>query len=243
MTLLSLAGCLIGALNTLAGGGSLLAIPILMLLGLPPIAAAATSRPAIVLQNLVAIASFRRRGAYSLGIGRRAVLLGLATVPGALLGAWLLAEHTQGETFQRILAVVMIAVAVATWRRRRTPESPPVALPAWVVLGFFALVGLYGGFLQAGVGFIIMAVLLHGGVRTVASVNAMKVVVVLLFSTTGTLVLLMSGRIHLLPAACLALGQGVGGYLGARLSLGLAERYLLGLYTLLLLGFAAALCM
>jgi uncharacterized membrane protein YfcA len=240
--LLTLAGCFVGVLNTLAGGGSLLAIPLLMWLGLPAINAAATSRPAIVLQNIVAVASFRRQGLYRGGVARRAALLGLLTIPGAILGAWFLAFHVDGELFKRLLGCVMIVVAVATWRRRRRGEGQGTQSPQWFLFLLFGLVGFYGGFIQAGVGFVIMTVLFHFTVgQSPAQVNAIKVLVTLAFCLIGAVVLFLSGRIHPLPAVCLAAGQGVGGAIGARLSIGLAERYLMGIYTILLIVFAAAL--
>jgi hypothetical protein len=147
-----------------------------------------------------------------------------------------------GDVFERILGGVMVAVALVTWRRRRRKTPSSASTSIWVLLAFFGIVGLYGGFIQAGVGFVIMAVLFHAGSgQSTAQVNAIKVCVVLMFCLTGVVVLALTGKIHPLPAVCLAAGQGLGGYVGARLSIGLAERYLMGIYTVLLLVFAVLL--
>jgi hypothetical protein len=147
-----------------------------------------------------------------------------------------------GAVFERILGGVMVAVALVTWRRRRRPTPSSASTSIGVLLALFVIVGLYGGFMQAGVGFVIMAVLFHSGSgQSTAQINAIKVCVVLMFCLTGVVVLALTGKIHPLPAACLAVGQGLGGYVGARLSIGLAERYLMGIYTVLLLVFAVLL--
>jgi len=125
-TLLFFVGLVAGTLNVIAGGGSMLTLPVMIFLGLPATVANGTNRVGILIQNVGATWGFQRRGLVDARWLRLAVPPALA---GALFGAW--AGVTVGDaSFQRILAVVLLVVAVWTlWRPiRPLPEggaAPP----------------------------------------------------------------------------------------------------------------------
>jgi hypothetical protein len=145
-------GVAVGFLNVMAGGGSLLSMPLLIFLGMEPALANGTNRIGLVVQSAVAIAAFGRRGRAEFA---RSLGLSACTLPGAVLGAWA-AVAFDPLWFKRLLALIMIAILVDTLRPRRAAST---ARPAHPVLAHLAMVGIgfYGGFVQAGVGFLLMA--------------------------------------------------------------------------------------
>ena len=106
--LLIVVGFVVGFINTVAGGASLISLPVLIFLGLPPAVANGTNRVAIVLQNTAAVAGFRSKGVSTFPFN---IYLGISAFIGSILGASI-AVDIQGETFNRILAIIMIAVVL-----------------------------------------------------------------------------------------------------------------------------------
>jgi uncharacterized protein len=186
-------GILAGVLNVIAGGGSLLTLPVMIFLGIPEAVANGTNRVAIFAQNVTAVSGFKKKGFSDF---RLSLTLALASLPGAILGAQA-GVMIRGAVFNRILAAVMIGVIVLmamTGRAKKsetapsTPSSaPPVPLTRsrWI-WGHIAMVGVgfYGGFIQAGVGFLIMAALHHLMKLDLVRVNMHKVFVVGIFTLT-----------------------------------------------------------
>ena len=106
LALLTAVGTAAGAINVMAGGGSLLSVPVMLFLGLPGPVANGTNRISIIAQNIVAVRTFFRRGFSDF---RLSLTLAAAAAPGAVLGA-LVGVRLEGEWFDRILAVIMLAV-------------------------------------------------------------------------------------------------------------------------------------
>ncbi len=210
--LLFAAGCVAGAVNVLAGGGSFLTLPVLIFLGLPPGVANGTNRVAIVLQNVAAVWGFRRHRIDEPQAWGRAAL---PATFGAVAGAWL-ALRTGDEVFQRLLALFMVAMSLASvWtpRPRRTGGS---LAGFWPAAGFVAA-GVYGGFVQAGVGFLFLAVTSRAGLDLVRG-NAVKVISVLALTLLSLVVFAASGRVAWVPGLALAAGTVAGGLAGVRLT-------------------------
>ena len=237
--LLALIGIVTGALNVLAGGGSFLTLPLLIFLGLPAGIANGTNRVGILMQNVSAVWSFHREKV----LDSRSVLW--AAVP-ATLGAGLgtvLALHTADDDFQRILALLMVVVTLASfWTPKKSEgeqESPGRTRYAALAIGFFG-VGLYGGFVQAGVGFLILAATTFAGLDLVRG-NAVKVLSVLCFTLLSLAIFAWSGRVHWPYGLSLAVGTTLGGHLGARWTVLKGHRWLKRLVTVTILIFAARL--
>ena len=152
-------GIVAGTLNTIAGGGSFLTLPALMadsIAGLPATVANGTNRVAITLQNIGAVWGFHRHGVVD---WRYVAWAALPATVGAFFGAEL-AIKIGDDAFRDVLAFLMIGVTLWTlWDplKKRKPAAegskPRVALLA----GGFFVGGIYGGFVQAGVGFLILA--------------------------------------------------------------------------------------
>ncbi|MEZ6195583.1 MAG: sulfite exporter TauE/SafE family protein [Planctomycetota bacterium] len=246
--LLVLVGLFTGVLNVLAGGGSLVTVPLLILLGVPATLANATTRPALIAQNAAALLSYVRAGLFRDALWRGQVLkLGAVALPLAILGAHLAARlhfDPRGDAvFEGLLATALLAVAALTlWRELRGPVAAPRPEVArfGLVLGLFAVVGFYSGFLQAGVGFVVMATLLHGTPWSMARISAAKVAIIGSTNLVATLVFAGELEIAWGPALALVVGQTAGGVLGSRLSLRIDDRVLRRVFLVLLVACALA---
>ena len=214
--LLIVGGLAAGIVNTLAGAGSLITVPLLVLAGLPGGVANGTNRVGVLLQSGVAAWRFR-----ALGVGglREAVPVLIPVSVGSLLGAWGISQVSDAW-FERAFGVVMLLLLVPLLREaaapRRERSTPPEHLgPRWA-LTFFAI-GVYGGAFQAGVGIPLLFALSYAGFDLVRG-NAIKVIVNAVLTATAVPVFLLAGQIAWGPAGVLALGYVAGAALGARLA-------------------------
>lgn len=232
-------GMMAGTLNVLAGGGSLFTLPLLIFLGLPPTVANGTNRVAILVQNVGAVWGFRRHGLIPPGWLRIGVP---PSILGALLGMWV-AIQVGDATLQRVLAFLMVAIAIWTvWNPIRPPVNaaaePPGSVPGRIalVVGFFGI-GFYGGFIQAGAGFVILAILGAAGLDLVRS-NALKVTLVLIFTPLALTGFAMNGLVDWGLGFSLAAGNFLGALLGVRLNVKKGQTWVRKVMVVAVLGFA-----
>jgi uncharacterized protein len=238
--LLAAIGLLAGFINVLAGGGSLLTLPALIFLGLPAATANGTNRIAILSQNIFAATSFRRHGVLPLRLAL------FCTVP-ALIGSYLganLAITIDDKLFQRLLAGIMLGVLlfnfldpVKHWRRAE------LHLNRWriatLLLCFFAI-GVYGGFVQAGVGFLIISALLAQGLDLVR-INAIKVFVVGIFTLVAPAVFIQHGQVNYGLGLALAAGNSIGGTIATHMAINKGHDWIKKVVSLTVLAFAVKL--
>lgn len=217
------AGALAGALNVVAGGGSLFTLPALLFLGLPPALANGTNRLGILVQNIVAVDAFRRR---RLSDAATSWKLALWTLPGAISGA-LMSLAIPDVWFKRILAAIVVAGAVTiALPRPARAESLGVGPPRirwWSALAFLGI-GFYGGFIQAGVGMVFLLVLYHLLHLSLVLVNMYKVFIVAVYTIPALAVFLVTGNVAWDVGVVLAVGMGLGGLVGTRVAVGGGER-------------------
>jgi uncharacterized membrane protein YfcA len=210
------AGLIAGFLNVMAGGGSMITLPLLIFMGLPVAAANGTNRVAILVQNITAVSSFRRQGYSNFRAG---LAYGAATIPGGLVGAFF-AVRVGEVTFRAILAgVLAVTVVGLLFPRKRKEVSGSASRRAKILafLGFFGI-GFYGGFIQAGVGFLLMLVL-HQLLRIdLVRTNMHKVLIVLIFSLPALAVFIGTGNVVWVTAAALAAGNALGAIVATRVS-------------------------
>ncbi|MEM1023708.1 MAG: sulfite exporter TauE/SafE family protein [Myxococcota bacterium] len=202
------AGLVAGVVNTLAGGGSFLTLPALIYFGLPADVANGTNRIGVLLQNTAAAAAFHRQGHVLLAwapILWSCVGAAVGVTAAALIDAEIL-EPIFGALL--ILGLPLLFVRVADARGQRRP-----ALEAFGLLG----AGFYGGFIQAGVGVILLLILV--GVRgiPVQNANPIKVLLVAIFTVPAVLVFTLQDKMDWLAGGILAAGTMVGAVLGAYL--------------------------
>jgi uncharacterized membrane protein YfcA len=206
-------GGLAGFINALAGGGSILTVPVLIFIGLPPSVANGTNRIAVVAQSLASVASYHKE---KFRFYKQSAIYSLFALPGAVLGA-ITAVQIGDELFKKILAILTILIVLTlfipiTKRQDQTDKrsSRLFFYPVMLAIGF------YGGFLQIGVGFLIMAALYHMEKLDLIKVNIHKVFLMLLFTTPALLVFVLSGRVQWVPGLALAVGNATGAWWGAK---------------------------
>lgn len=214
LAVLALAGMAAGVVNTVAGGGSFLTLPLLMGLGLPAGTANGTIRIGVVFQNLTSAITFHRKGVREYGALAR---LAVPMCAGALGGSWL-ATQVPDDALRRVIGAILVVWAVLLIAKpggwKEPPETPrPTGL--WSLLGALGI-GLYGGFLQAGVGFPILALLVTGLGYAPVRANALKVLLVLAYTTLAVPVFAMAGQIAWREGITLAVAASIGGWLGTR---------------------------
>ena len=238
LPLLVLAGCAAGFLNVMAGGGSLLTLPVLLLAGVPAPVANGTLRVSIVAQNLVAIGTFRRHGFREL---KEALFLSLFACVGAVAGASL-GVRSSGPWFDRIVALTMVAATILILRGRKGQASPALS-PGRRWLGYAALVaaGAWGGFIQVGVGFLLMPALHRILGMDLVRVNMYKVVIVLPYTILALAIFAWQSHILWLAGLALAVGNSAGGWLGARLTVSKGEKLIRAVFLVAVAAMAISL--
>lgn len=239
------AGLAAGVINVIAGGGSFLTLPALIFFGLPPTVANATNRIGILAQNVAAVWAFQRRRVM---LWRWALAASVPAVVGSALGAWLALEVSD-EAFRKVLAFLMVAITLWSLLGDRgdgqaspADAAPPRPTPrrlAVIAAGFFG-VGIYGGFVQAGVGFLILAVLSLAGLDLVRG-NAIKVLAALLFTIVPFAIFWWQGQIVWLPGLVLGAGNLLGALAGVRLTVLKGHRWVKSVVTATVIVFAVLL--
>ena len=211
--LLMIGGLGAGVINTLAGGGSLITVPLLVLAGVPGNVANGSNRIGILASNLSATAAFRRLGVS--GVPQAVRVLGPVAI-GSLIGALAIARLAD-ETFERVFGVIMIPFLLLSLRPPKTEAAGGSSWSGLFTMLVFLGIGLYGGAFQAGIGILLTVALARSGMDLVVA-NSVKVVVNLMVTVFALPVFLLSGRVDWGPALVLAAGFTVGGALGARLT-------------------------
>ena len=214
---LLLAGIVAGFINVLAAGGSMLTLPLLMFLGLPPQVANGTNRVSITLQSVSAVANFFRAGARHIRLSLR---LSVPAVLGSMLGVWL-ALRVSDALFETILMVVMVAAAIVMLLPQPKLDTRPLTverLTPGVYLAMF-VIGLYGGFLQVGVGILFMIVLYRMLKIDLGQVNAFKVLIILVYTLPALAIFLWHDQVRWSYGLVLAAGSMTGAWLAVKVNM------------------------
>lgn len=216
-----LAGMLAGVINTLAGSGSLVTLPMLMFMGLPANVANATNRVGVVVQNIVGITTYQQGGKLNM---QGSLWLMLPVLPGAIFGAWLAAQlgAQQMETVIGVVMVIMLFVILFRPEKwLRDVSEAKAGRPPILTLVLFFFIGAYGAFIQAGVGVFILAALVLGAGYTMVHANGIKLVLVLGVTVVAIAVFLLESTpgeplINWGVGALMAVGQSLGAWMAAR---------------------------
>lgn len=216
-------GIISGFMNVVAGGGSSLTLPALIFLGLDSTVANGTNRIAIIIQNISAIHAFKNENYHQFGMSMK---LSLMTLPGTIAGA-LFALSIDDEIFQKILGIIMIGVIISMIipGPKNNTNMSSGKIPWTVHLSMFGI-GLYGGFMQVGIGFMIMATLLYLMRFNLVIVNMHKVFIVLILTIPAFIIFLISGNINWQLGISLAAGNALGAWWAAKLSVKKGESFI-----------------
>ncbi|MEM1114124.1 MAG: sulfite exporter TauE/SafE family protein [Pseudomonadota bacterium] len=235
--LLASVGVIAGFLNVMAGGGSLLTVPVMVFMGVPGPVANGTNRIAILAQNLVAITTFFRRGFADFKLS---LSLAACALPGAIAGA-MVGVQLEGVWFNRILALVMVAVMVVMYFDRGSAEQRAEHIPSkrqlWQGHALMLAAGFWGGFIQIGVGFILMPILNRVMGLDLVRTNMHKVFIVAIYTIAALWVFAAQVEMLWVMGAALAFGNAIGGYLGAHFAVAQGERLIKIVLNVVLVAF------
>lgn len=214
--LVFLSGVASGFLNVVAGGGSLLTLPLLSLLGMGIDVANGTNRIAILLQNIVAVRNFQKGKVLPVKLS---LLCGIPAAIGSVVGTMVVVDLDE-NLLKKIVGVLLLIMGIFFFFKPKMWSGQPNKSinPFLVTIAFFGI-GFYGGFIQAGVGFFFIfftATLL--GLDLVRN-NALKVFIVLLYTPISLTIFLLNGKIMFLAGLVLGLGSMIGAYLGVKFAL------------------------
>ncbi len=212
------AGFFSGVLNAVAGGGSLVSLPLLIFVGLPATVANATNRIALFVGGIGSTHSFAKR---DLIPGSWFKLALPPALFGVVFGTWG-ATQIGDVAFERVLAVVLLAAAgLILWQplppeySGQVPEPPAGAKRWWLAVAFFGL-GVYSGFIQAGVGFLFVALFASQGIDLIRA-NGIKAPLILMFTGLAIVLFTFTGLLNWVAGLTMAGGQFFGAKLGVRL--------------------------
>ena len=208
-----------GFLNVMAGGGSLITVPVMVFMGLPGPVANGTNRIAILAQNLTAIFTFARRGFSDY---RLSLTLAACAIPGALAGA-LVGTQLEGVWFNRALALIMVAVMLVMYFDKGATEQSQDHQPTRRQLfnGHLLMVGagFWGGFIQLGVGFILMPILNRVMGLDLVRTNMHKVFIIGSYTAVALVVFASQVEMLWLVGAIMAVGNSLGGWIATNLQI------------------------
>jgi len=235
-------GIICGVLNTLAGGGSLVTLPILMLL-MPANEANVTNRLGFLFQSIVASWQFKKKKTFEWSWGLRpAIPLVIGTIIGAIIAVYVNSEAIRQAT--AILLVCMLPVVFLQpekWLKAKITAMPHTA---WWLYVIYFVVGIYAGFLQAGIGYFLLIILVLGVGYDLLSANSIKVFVVLFITIAALAVFFIFSdkvKIHYDIGITQAIGQAAGAYFGVKFATSWSPKIIRWLLIIIILVFAVRL--
>lgn len=213
---LVVSGVFVGFINTLAGGGTIISLSLFMFMGLPADVANGTNRIAVVLQNITSVATFRQK---KLLDTRKAIWLSGPTVIGSIIGAQLAIEIDEA-TFRKAIGVVMLLMIFFIiskpdkWLKGQLKLQEKKVSPLQYII-FFGI-GIYGGFVQVGVGYFLLAAIVLGAGYDLVKANAIKVFVVLAYTLFAMVIFIIHDKINWQFGLIHSIGNIIGAYLASR---------------------------
>jgi uncharacterized protein len=213
---LVVAGFVAGFINTIAGGGSLITLPVLIFLGLPPSIANGTNRIGIFLQTFTGAVGYRTKGIKTFPFS---IYCGISALVGSVIGAQI-AIDIKGETFNRILAAVMIVVVLLiVFKPKVSIESlmeRTTGKHLWISVIIFFFLGIYGGFLNAGIGIIVLLFLTYFNRMSLIKANATKVTIACIYTFAAIVMFVLNDKINWTYGIFLAIGNMIGAWISSR---------------------------
>jgi len=221
-----IAGIIAGFINVNAGGGSLITMPALIFMGLPSAVANGTNRIAILFGAISSTTTFKRRGIFDWKLGLE---LGIPALLGALIGSSIVI-NVPDKVFNALLSGVMIMVLLViiinpAGKIKKTFVDLSTKKRIAAGIAFF-FVGIYGGFIQAGVGFLIIASLSLITGLSLVKINALKVFVVIIYTMFALLIFLLHGKVDIVIGLVLSAGNVLGSYLGTRFAISKGDKWI-----------------
>lgn len=236
--LLFLVGILTGFINVIAGGGSFLTIPLLIFMGLSPTVANGTNRLGIFLQSFFAVRKFHQYGVFPV---KFAIFAAVPATLGSLFGAYW-ATIISETSFKKYLAILMVVITLITMynplNKLKIRQDNEFSLKRKIsIFIVFFLIGIYGGFIQAGVGFLILAGMMLTGYDLVAG-NAVKTFVILIFTLFSLVIFILNAKVNFTLGLILGVGSIIGAQLGTTVSVKKGNKFIQYFVTVCIIIFA-----
>ncbi len=202
-----------GFLNTIAGGGSFVVLPALTFMGLDLAVANATNRVGVIIQALSSTATFHRHKVLDF---KAALPLAGVSMFGSILGTMLAIQIDKRMLNIAVAVLISVMAMLLVFRPKIWEGGSKKRWPKWAAYTLFFGIGVYGGFLQAGVGFFLTWGLAVAEGQDLVHSNAMKTLIVALFTAVSLAIFISKGLVVFGIGLVLAAGNLLGGILGAR---------------------------
>lgn len=215
--ILILGGIAAGIINTLAGNGSAITLSLLIFTGMPADIANATNRIGAAAQTITAVSSLRRTSRTRV-LFKDGLWFLIPSIIGSVIGA-LIAVEVNPDTLRTVIGIVMMGLLITMitnpkkWARQTNVGKSHKTVLNWAMI---FLIALYGGFLQMGIGIMLLSVLVLVAQYSLRDANVIKLLIALTFVLPAFAVFILSGEIRWIPGMLLAAGQAVGAFIGAR---------------------------
>lgn len=223
--LVVLVGVFAGFLNTLAGSGSVISLAMLMFMGLPANIANGTNRIAILLQNIVGVASFKKQKVFSYKEG---IWLAIPAIVGSIIGASLAVEINEEIMKKTIGGLLIFLFFIILYKPDAWVKGQAGLIrskPSVMQVIIFFFIGLYGGFIQAGVGFFLLSGLVLGAGFDLVKANAIKVFIVLLYTVFAIGIFIINDQVDYKIGFILAAGNMIGAYIAANFAVSWGAKF------------------
>lgn len=218
IAVLIIAGLMVGFINTLAGGGSIVSLSVLMLLGLPAPLANGTNRVAIAIQTLTASASFRQQKVLPV---KKSIQLGIPAVIGSVIGAWIAVDINEAILEKAIGVIMLVMLVFILYKPQKYifGRADIVEKPiSWKQVVIFFFIGVYGGFIHMGVGYFLLMGIVVGAGFDLVKANAIKVFIVLIYTPFTLIIFIINDLVDWKYGLVLAAGSVVGAFVASRLA-------------------------
>ena len=217
LILLAVAGVFTGIINTLAGSGSLITLPIFIFIcGLPPSVANATNRIGVLMQSLVGTGKYYKTMPE---IFKGSAWLTIPAVLGALLGSKIavgLNEEVMRFTLGGLMVLMLFILLLKPQSWLKTGTAGGENRKTWKSILIFFAIGIYGGFLQAGVGLFLLAAMVLVSNYSLKQANGLKLMLVLFFTIPSLILFFYYGKVHVFYGVLMGVFQAIGAWLGVR---------------------------
>jgi uncharacterized membrane protein YfcA len=218
ISVLIFSGLAVGFINTLAGGGSVISLSVLMLMGLPAPVANGTNRIAVTIQTLTAATVFKRQKVLDL---KKGTFLGIPSAIGSLLGAYIAIDINEA-VFEKAFAVIMLVMLVFVFYNpdkyiygNKALVDKKVTPLQWLI---FFILGIYGGFVHVGIGYFLLAALVLNAGYDLVRANAVKVLIVLMYMPFSFLVFLWMSDINWIYGLVMMIGSVTGAFIASHMA-------------------------
>ncbi|MEN8138538.1 MAG: sulfite exporter TauE/SafE family protein [Bacteroidota bacterium] len=213
---LIISGIAVGFINTLAGGGSIISLSILMFLGLPAGIANGTNRIAITLQTITATINFKKNNILD---SKKGIRLGIPTIIGSILGAYIAIDINE-DIFEKAMAIIMIIMVIFIFLRPNRwllnkQELIDKKVSIWQYILFF-FIGIYGGFLHVGIGYFLLASIVLGAGYNLVKANAIKILIVMMYVPFSLAVFIWNDQVNYKYGLILSIGNVIGAYVASK---------------------------